>query len=422
MDDLQRYEFDVAKYLFHYPHVDIECLVNTLGIYPEYIKEAADSLIKRKFVKKEMDSLSLTELGHLEISGFPFYLWPSIDINAVNSQFDAIAKDMPHEHPQQYQYWFNCSTCKNILNIAVEMMLSQKPRLAFIGTPLLALYFHLAFPEWFITVIDISEVIIEYLRPFFHGQANLILADVRQKPAPSGLGSHDMVFIDPPFYPDFYRSFLEWANSMQNDGSLLFTVLFGTAVKGNNSERKIVMDEISKYYVFIKSYDNILKYSVPRFESQTYRIKLTNDINISDWRQNTLGIFSKCTICEEPHFHEEDDEWTEYVFGKKRIMVRKRSPSDSDLLLLQTLSGSSPILTSVSRKNPDRQFISLWTSDNEVYTAGKSALTLIHAILSEMDSDGLIKDMAIRDFERKYGRDKTQEILSTLCDLTKERD
>ncbi len=422
MEDIKRYEFDVIKFLFNHPHADIESLVNSIGIYPEYIIEAIDSLTKKKYAKREADFFSLTKLGHLAVSGYPFYVWPSINIAAVNVQFDTIEKNMPHGHPQQYQYWFNSSTCEKILRIAVEMMTSQRPRLAFIGSPLLSLYFHLAFPEWPITVIDISEVILEYLRPFFHGQVNMIIADVRQKPAPLELGIHDVVFIDPPFYPDYYRSFLGWANSMQNDGGLLFAVLFGTAVKGNNIERKIVMDEISKHYVFIKSYDDLLKYSVPRFEKHTYRTKLPNNINISDWRQNTLGVFSKCIVYAEPHFYEEDDEWIEYKFGKKRIIVRKQSNNNSDLFFLRPLSDNSPILTSVSRKNPDRQSISLWTSDNEVYTASKSALNLVHAILREMGPDGIVQDTAICGLERMYGSNKTQEVLCILRHLSKERD
>ena len=56
MENVQQYEFDVIKFLFKHLHADIVRLVNSLGIYPEYIIEATDSLIKQKYIKKEADS------------------------------------------------------------------------------------------------------------------------------------------------------------------------------------------------------------------------------------------------------------------------------------------------------------------------------------------------------------------------------
>ena len=234
------------------------------------------------------------------------------------------------------------------------------------------------------------------------------------------MGRYDAVLIDPPFYADYYEGFLRWAASMQDDGGLLFAVLFGTGIKGNNMERKIVMDLISEHYVFIKSYDNLLKYLVPKFESRTYNNR--NGIHISDWRQNTLGVFSKCgnNTFELPYADE--GEWIEYVFGRKRIMVKECSYKNADTFIFRPLYDDSPVMKSVSRRNPDRQTASLWTSDNEVYTASNSALQFIHEVLHKIETAQAIDTPAIQDWKNKYGCIEIQTALLKIRSLTGTQD
>ena len=419
---MEKYDTAVLKYLFYHPSVRIEQLANSLGIYPEYVINTANNLVEKKYLSNQSDLLSLTQYGYLKISTYPFSLLSCLDLTTVTNRFCAITRQLPYEHPLQYQYWFDNITCKKILEITVDMLSVQRPRLAFIGTPLLSLYFHLAFPDWPITVIDVSETILNYLKPFFHNNAKIILADVKSDPVPHDLGRYDAVLIDPPFYADYYGGFLRWAASMQDDGGLLFTVLFGTSIKENNMERKIVMDLISEQYVFIKSYDNLLKYLVPRFESQTYDNRHLDGIYISDWRQNTLGVFSKCGVNTSELPYVDEGKWVEYVFGRKRIMVKKCSCESTNTFVFHPLYDDSPVMKSVSRRNPDRQAVSLWTSDNEVYTASNSALQFIHEVLHKIETTQEIEAIAIQDWENKCGCVEIQTALWKIRNLTEKQD
>lgn len=131
------------------------------------------------------------------------------------------------------------------------------------------------------------------------------------------------------------------------EGSLLFAVLFGSNIKDDLKERKIVTDLIASDYTLIKTYDNMLKYLVPRFEKSTYK-EWTN-LDIMDWRQNTLGVFAKCNFIDSMDLcFAKDYNWKEYIFGKKRIMVRINDEfNESDAFLFHSLYSDTNILKNI---------------------------------------------------------------------------
>lgn len=418
MHDIEQYKFEVEKFLFSHPYANDEFLMNSVGIYPEYVKIATKSLIELGYVININGMNLLTEKGLSSLSEYPFYQLKTINLAAVNARFSLIDKCMPHENPRLFQYWFSEQTCEEILKVSIDMINKKNPRLAFIGTPRLALYFHLAYPDLPITIIDISKPTLDYLTQHVNRQVVTINADVCHDSVPVNLCAFDAIFIDPPFYPDYYKGFLTWADALQNNGGLLFAVLFGTTVKDDNSERKTVMDEISKRYVFIKSFDDMLQYKVPQFEKQTYNDILTEDIMLSDWRKNTLGVFAKCTFDTVYDYGVDDDQWDEYVFGRKTIMVRKSNgTNNASEFVFHPLYNDTMILKSVSRKCSDRVRVDLWTSDNEVFSASESALQLLRILLNKMEKKIELEHAELEQLKEQYGAEKIRDVISVLNDL-----
>lgn len=321
---------------------------------------------------------------------------------------------MIYENPIQYQYWFDEKTCQSILKIAVNFLQVKEPHLVFLGTSLLALYFNKAFPNWKLTIVDISIGTINYIKTLVNNDVDFIIADMRRDSIQKHFDNHNIVFIDPPFYSDYYAGFLKWATAMQKEGSLLFAVLFGSNIKDDLKERKIVTDLIASDYTLIKTYDNMLKYLVPRFEKSTY--KEWANLDIMDWRQNTLGVFVKCNFIDSMDLcFAKDYNWKEYIFGKKRIMVRINDEfNDSDAFLFHSLYSDTNILKNVSRRNLDRDKICLWTSDNEVYIASHSALKVIHQVMQKLTDIGYLKKEFIQYLAERYGYLEIENLLCTI--------
>lgn len=410
------YEFTIIKKLFN-KEMTLNDLINSLGFYPEKVLEVLNFMLTKKYVIKQNDIIALTEKGRDAVFEYPFYKTTKLNFHEIDEQFKIYVTNMIYEHPLQYQYWFDEMTCQSILKISVDFLQVKKPRLAFLGTPLLALYFNMAFPEWKLTVVDISESVINYIKALVNSNVNFIIVDMRHDSIQEKLDNHNIVFIDPPFYTDYYAGFLRWATAMQKDGGLLFAVLFGSNIKDNMKERKMVMDLISNDYVLIKTYDDILKYLVPRFEKNTYM--KWNNLSIIDWRQNTLGVFAKCGFIDSiESCFAKDYEWKEYIFGKKRIMVRIINEYNKiDSFLFRALYNDTNILKSVSRRNLDRNKICLWTSDNEVYIASNSALEVIHRVMQEFMETGNLKKELIQYYKEKYGYLEVENLLCTISKL-----
>lgn len=411
------YEFIFIKKIYQHKEMTVNDLINSLGFYPEKALEVLKLMLTKKYVNEYNDVITLTEEGRAAIFEYPFCKITKLNFDGITKQFKTAVTNMIDEHPLQYQYWFNETTCQSILEISVDFLQVKEPHLAFLGTPLLALYFNMVFPEWKLTVVDISESVINYIKTLVNSNVNFIITDMRYDSVQRDLDNYNIVFIDPPFYSDYYAGFLRWATAMQKEGELLFAVLFGSNIKDNMKERKMVTDLISSDYTLIKTYDDILKYLVPKFEKSTY--KKWNNLSIKDWRRNTLGIFSKCKSIDDIGLcFAEDYEWKEYIFGKKRIMVRINNEySKLDSFLFRSLYNDNDILKSVSRRNLDRNKICLWTSDNEVYIASNSALEVIHRVMQEYIDTGNLEKETIQYYKEKYGDLEVENLLYTVNKL-----
>lgn len=421
MSDLSYYEFVIANKIYSTKNtISLDDLMNSLGIYPEKVIEVIDNMMDKKYIKNEKKSISLTKIGLDIVSQYPVGKMINVDYIDAGNRYNIAINNMIHEHPLQYQYWFTGLTCETLLHVVVDLLYIKEPYMAFLGAPFLALYFNLVFPEWHLLIVDISQNVFNNIKDLVNDNVQFVNADMRYDTMQEELGYYDVVFIDPPFYVDYYAGFLKWATSMQKDDGLLFAVMFGSNIKENNIERKQITDLIAKDYTLIKTYNDILEYYVPRFEIKTYK-ELNLDSNISDWRHNTLGIFCKCkSNTNVESFYPKDYEWVEYIFGKKRIMVRKNAVDNTNIFIFRPLYNESNILKSVSRRNIDREKICLWTSDNEVYIASNSALEVIHTVLAEISMNGMLKKEIIRKMEVKYGSSEIHNLLSVINMLIRE--
>lgn len=391
---------------------NLDSLINNVGMYPDKIEETIEELEIANLVCKKDDLFELTEKGRLMCSDYPF---AQFDLNHyfADAIFEKLYEQMPKEHPQQYQYWFTPETCKNIAKVFIDTVVIESPKIAFIGTPTLAIYFNKLFPSYDLLFIDISRTIIEYVSDNTNDYMTVVERDLRKDKLDQIKKHYDMIIIDPPFYYDYYKLFIEAASYLQNNEAYLFSVIYGNHIKDNSLEKRCIFESFSKYYAFYGSYDNILHYKCPDFEKNTFRSAKLKYKNIKDWRHNTLAVFKKCYLPMENIIYSDNCPWDEFFINNKRIMV-KIPEIDTDAWMLKPLYNDSNILKSVSRRCTDREKIGIWTSDNEVYEASSEALVAFRRFLSLLQADS---HSSFKIIEKLYGENKFNEIMQVAKEI-----
>ncbi|WP_400204249.1 class I SAM-dependent methyltransferase [Candidatus Methanomassiliicoccus intestinalis] len=381
------------------------------GFYPENIVNAIDELIKEGIVESKEGEMRLTNKGRQKIGDMPFYLFSEIDLDLLKAKLELAIKNMPDAHLLEYQWWFTCDTCIRLLGVLTENILLSNPKIAFIGAPILALAFNYAFPELEIYIYDISQTILLYLEGKLSSTCKCVCIDVlnETKDEASNVKDNyfDIVFMDPPFYVEHYVAFIKLSNRMLSYGGDLYSTIFNENIKTNLRERKIIFNEFCKNFTFISMLNNEIFYNVPRFELNTYKAMGYNSEDISDWRYNSLLYMKKNSYySNEEDINIERGIWNEYCFNKKRIFVKTSISNCINIEIgdweIKPLYNEDCILKSVSRRYSERDKISLWTSDNEVFVVGRKGLALVNEILTELEQNNKID---LSTLEVKYGID-----------------
>jgi len=206
---------------------------------------------------------------------------------------------------------------------------------------------------------------------------------------PIPLVRSDVVVLDPPWYEQHSRAFLWVAAQMCNiNGKVLISVPPIGTREGVASERIRLFDFARQLGLTVESiHEEVLPYETPHFEHNTLR-KLGIHCLLGSWRCGTLVTFQK-------HFHNRVDrpvatephQWKEVSVFETRIRIRSvlRSRSD-DPRLIPLVPGN--VLNSVSRNNPIRTEVDVWTSGNRVFSCeAPNVLFEIASTISRKDAN-----------------------------------
>ena len=320
--------------------------------------------------------------------------------NVARSEEPLHALRFPVPHPLDYDWRFVESSRQLLLDRALALTDPRDP-VVFLGAPTV---FRAAVERDFprdVTLIDSNGYI---GGPQFTGGGRQVMtADIIKDEIPSLSGK--VVITDPPWYEEYSRAFLWAVARVTACGG---TVLLSAAPVGTRPS-------IEEEWVRTKSFasavglefvssEQVLRYRMPPFERNALRAAGHIDVEY-DWRPGVLWTFLRTSAnpaAERPFVCTNKNEWDERSMSGVRFRIRRRFGSrGGDPRLVTLVAGD--ILNSVSRRDPRRSTVDVWTSGNRVFgcAAPDSFVTILDAISTTT--------LAADAVERSLGRLLTDE-------------
>jgi hypothetical protein len=201
------------------------------------------------------------------------------------------------------------------------------------------------------------------------GEQAIRLDVLRETPPPLGA---DAVVTDPPWYPEHLRSFLWAAARLLKCGAMLYASLPPDGTRPGVVHERAELLEWARHIGFeLMDYEvSALRYVSSPFELASHRAAAIGGIPL-DWRCGDLGVLRLVEKRDAPRpvVPEDEGRWLTFTIDEIPVWVRDRDPDDGPLtgqLLASLLDGD--VLATVSRRDPRRARIDVWTSLNRVYT------------------------------------------------------
>lgn len=177
----------------------------------------------------------------------------------------------------------------------------------------------------------------------------------------------DVAIIDPPWYPEVTIGFLALASRVLRPGALVFVAQPAQLSRpGVLEERRQILDEIARLgYGYVATRPDFVRYETPHFEWVTLKSQVATLIP-ADWRLGDLLVLRFDHVCDSQRTELDlnDGDWIERNIGMVRFKIRKSPTGDGCTFEPLTDSGFAP---SVSRRDPLRQHVGIWTSGNRVF-------------------------------------------------------
>lgn len=318
---------------------------------------------------------------------------------------------LPVPHPLDFDWRF-AGEALDALVAACERLAGPDVAVASIGAP--SLHERLSLVGRRSTLVDANPDMIAAMAALGAGHA--VHARVGCDPLPTLTAP--VVVIDPPWYPEHVRLFL-WAASRlcADGGAVLLSFPPAGTRPGVAGERT---DAIAYAAAVGLAHDDIrrgeLAYRSPPFERLALIAAGYADLP-EDWRRGDLLVFRagrprvKAT---PPGAAIDDAEWLVIPAGPTRIKVRTprtRRPSAMPVAsrLMPVVDGD--VLPTVSRRDPRRAQVAVWTACNRVYACAD--VDMLIAVADAIDGGADVVDAVGAKLARGLADDEVDEVRTT---------
>lgn len=355
-----------------------QLLISLPGVYPSILLNALRRLALSTRIDERIYEAALT---HTQDKPNPSQGSDFIERHQIK---------FPIQHPLDYEWRFNELASRRLLDEAVSVV---KPGelIAMLGTPSVlrtAIEHRYFCPS---ILLDANPLLVHSFAESAP-EANVIRYNISKDPLPKFEAS--AVILDPPWYKEHIKLFLWAACGLSKSNGYLFISLppMGTRPGINHEIEDILHWAQKELGLSLLRIDRAaLPYRMPLFEYNALRAE--GIFNTSrEWRRGDLWIFetsdslkyetAKPVVAdvEAPS----DELWDEVVFCGMRVRLRMKEnflPIFYDPSLKSIVE--KDVLPSVSRRDPRRQFIDVWTSGNRIFsTRGTHILGSIMLALS----------------------------------------
>lgn len=294
-------------------------------------------------------------------------------LDRPQERFSATYFELPTPHPLDYSWWFDSPSIA-LLTLRTEKV--ARRRIVLLGTPTLALSLAQRLGGKRVVLIDKDPLT---LKQCSSAGMETILADLNGDDLPSVVG--DVVVADPPWYEEDTVGFLCAARSFLEPGGVLLLTCppLGTR-PGIKEEWKRVAARASMLgFKLLAQEECSVAYLSPLFEQNAFSAAGIPSTP-SSWRRGGLALF-RC-ISESRSFERlakaQMPCWQDVSIGDVRIRVKIKDGAEPADPVLRTVVGGD-VLPSISRRDPHRDRVDVWTSGNRVFCCVGTSV-LIHVV------------------------------------------
>ncbi len=268
----------------------------------------------------------------------------------------------PEPHPVDYDWRFSETTATNL----ADLLDSQKGAIACLGSP--TLFSSLKKRGRRSVLIDRNR----YLSDSYGRQGVQTLDILTDPPLPEML--FDVVFMDPPWYPDHMHWWLAWASRIVAENGFIFSTVFPPWTRPTAGKERSTLFQVMERMGKLANLDLILQYETPLFEAETYKVcKVERG---RSWRTGQLVVIEAANRAPYPE-RPREQAWRRFLFGTQVVMLRERRDVNlAPPVLVPIYRNGCKVLRSVSRRHRPRRRIDLWTSRNRVFSISGNATAL----------------------------------------------
>lgn len=278
-------------------------------------------------------------------------------------------------HPLDYDWRFTPATSERI-----GSLLPKQGATLLLGTHSVVPFVPKSDPDS-VVLVDWNPLIAESTKSHF-------VADLRHEEfsIPAGMG-FSAVVIDAPWYPDDLFAWIGHAIRYLDVGGLMLVVLWPENTRPTASRERQEILEFLSGIGRTAVYTEFVRYTTPPFE----RIALTHaGVPVGpEWRSGDLVAVRLDNRIVPPQVRPSTDsaaQWCRFSIDSRQIAIRTSRFNSAESVaptLTPIANADGWVLPSVSRRDPRRPFIDIWTSrgfaaqatNPEAFIAALTALT-----------------------------------------------
>ncbi|MFP2507462.1 hypothetical protein [Buttiauxella gaviniae] len=276
----------------------------------------------------------------------------------------------PDPHPLDYDWRFSYDTSVQLVNLC------DSQTVLCLGTPSIASLLARSFrPYLLIDRHPIQEV------------KKHLTIDINIEPPFIGTTFQNVV-MDPPWYLDIYYRWLSWVAFSCHKKSKILLSIWPDDTRPNAAEEKQNLFKWIRSWGELQIISNCLCYETPIFEKHAH--VSSHDIGI---RKGDLVII---TLESTPSLQASiltNEKWCRYIFDNYQLAIKMNGNSRTSYKthIAKIEQATDWIWPSVSKRAAGREYIELWSSENEVASI-QNPLQLVSSI-DEMIITGELKPL-----------------------------
>lgn len=302
------------------------------------------------------------------------------------SDVGGLDEQLPVGHPVDFDWRFTSASALELVRLALEGVSVGEP-VAHLGTPTTFLRCALADAQHQHVLLDRNTAVLDALvsrgvsPPHF--MFGVDLQAVRRLHLSAGAA-----IVDPPWYLDDTLLFLRVAAELcRPDATVVLCQPAGGTRPGVEQERALLLDRVSALGLDLHTLrSGGVRYLTPHFEAISLRAAACGAGVPASWRRGDVLVFKRlgsfvAAFRDSP----QGAQWREVCFGPVRIKLAEQSTGADFGSLVQ-----GDVLAIVSRRDPVRKRIGMWTSGNRIFTLA-NPLAIGQLII--LCNDDLIKNV-----------------------------